>query len=236
MGEKCCPDRKPHSSPRGKAIAPPLPTGLGEAARGRAADARGLPTAGAPRQAARVSGVGGRALSQGRHIPCPSSHILGPPLPSPAHAPAHPLGKKGNLPVPECAHRVATLMGIVGKGRYPCPQGLGVGRRRKGGLGARGPGPCLRIALCLAPAAFSSSRVPSGAAKEKFTRRRDRGGKYRAAKSGPAALALKDARQAADSGVHHLPTALDCSSSRCQGYRTSGHSFPGQYVRHQGPP
>lgn len=81
----------------------------------------------------------------------------------PSTRPSHPLGKKGNLSVPECARKAR------GEGQVPEPLGTG-GGGRKWGLGARGPGPWPRIRLCLAPAAFSSARAPSGAAKEKFTR------------------------------------------------------------------
>lgn len=92
--------------------------------------------------------------------------------------------------------RVAALVGVPGKGRYPC-RGAGVARcPSDAGVAA----PAWRFPAAFSPAAFSSARAPSGATTEKFTRRKDRAGTGKAALSSGVALAVKAARRAAGSG------------------------------------
>lgn len=128
-------------------------------------------------------------LSWGRHLP-------------PQHAPLPALTKEsestGSLLLwVLSAHlrnvhiRVAALVGVPGKRRYPC-RGTGVARcPSDAGVAA----PAWRF-----PAAFSSARAPSGATTEKFTRSKDRAGTGKAALSSGVALAVKAARRAAGSG------------------------------------
>lgn len=112
-----------------------------------------------------------------------SSKVQGPPPPSPAHAPSHPLWKRTN--------RLALCSRSPVRPSLKCAQKVG---SPDGGGGGAVAAPELLSQHLLgsywSPVAFPSARAPSGATMEKFTRRWESWRKTQSSAAGPWALWL----------------------------------------------